>query len=156
PEGLKLTSQVAQSASIRKKTSKKFNKIIIVFLSLLLVVLLVDRFNISRNSESTIDQEFVYKAPVTLQAIAVLPFEDFSAESNNAYFADGLTEELLNLLTQIKELKVTSRTSSFSFKNTDLDISAIAKKLNVNYILEGSVRMSNSQLRITAQLIEVK
>lgn len=156
PEGLKLTSQIAQSDSIRRQTSKKYNKIIIVFLSLSLVVLLIDRFNISRNSETEISQEFVYNAPVTMQAIAVLPFEDYSAENNNTYFADGLTEELLNLLTQVKELKVTSRTSSFSFKNTDLDISAIAEKLNVNYILEGSVRMSNSELRITAQLIEAK
>ncbi len=88
-------------------------------------------------------------------SIAVLPFLNMSEDPNNEYFADGISEEILNLLTKIRELQVTSRSSAFSFKGQNLDVPAMAAKLNVAHILEGSVRKSGNQLRITTQLIDV-
>ncbi len=88
-------------------------------------------------------------------SIAVLPFPDMSAEKDQEHFCDGLTEELLNVLTRVPNLRVASRTSSFSIKNKDVDLKAVAQKLQVAHILEGSVRKSGNRVRITAQLIEV-
>lgn len=92
-------------------------------------------------------------APATL-SIAVLPFPDMSAEKDQEHFCDGLTEELLNVLTRIPKLRVASRTSSFSFKGKDVDLKEAAEKLNVAHILEGSVRKSGNKIRVTAQLVE--
>jgi len=86
-------------------------------------------------------------------SIAVMPFVNMSSEKEQEYFSDGLSEDLLNLLAKIPELRVIARTSSFSFKGQNLDIAAIAKKLQVTYVLEGSVRKSGTTLRISAQLI---
>jgi TolB-like protein/class 3 adenylate cyclase len=88
-------------------------------------------------------------------SIAVLPFMNLSREEDNEYFADGLAEELLNVLSKIHGLRVASRTSAFSFKGTQTDIPTVALKLNVATILEGSVRKSGKRVRITAQLIQV-
>ncbi len=88
-------------------------------------------------------------------SLAVLPFVDMSSENDQAYFAEGLSEEILNLLAQSSSMRVIARTSSFSFKNRqDLDIAAIARKLNATHILEGSVRKSGRRLRVTAQLVD--
>jgi len=96
-------------------------------------------------------------APVTadvgLPSIAVLPFADMSPNQDQGYFSDGISEELMNLLAKIPDLKVAARTSSFSFKNKDVEISEIARQLRVAHVLEGSVRKSGDQVRITAQLI---
>ena len=86
-------------------------------------------------------------------SIAVLPFVNMSADKEQEYFADGISEELLNLLAQVPELRVIARTSSFSFKGKDVDIAEIARRLNVANVLEGSVRKSGDKLRITAQLV---
>lgn len=91
------------------------------------------------------------KAPVN--RIAVLPFVNMSADAENEYFSDGITEELLNALTKIENIQVTSRTSVFAFKGKKIDIRDIGIQLNVDRILEGSVRKSGNRLRITAQLI---
>ena len=88
-------------------------------------------------------------------SIAVLPFVNMSRDEENEYFADGLSEELLNVLTKIRGLRVASRTSAFSFKGKDVDIPTVAQKLNVATVLEGSVRKSGKRVRITAQLIQV-
>jgi serine/threonine-protein kinase len=89
-------------------------------------------------------------------AIAVLPFVNMSDDASNEYFSDGISEELLNLLAKIPELRVTSRSSAFSFKDQNLTIAEIAERLNVAHILEGSVRMAGSEVRITAQLIDAR
>ncbi|MBT8473631.1 MAG: TIR domain-containing protein [Marinicaulis sp.] len=89
-------------------------------------------------------------------SIGVLPFTDMSPEGNQEYFADGLSEELLNVLVRIEGLKVASRTSSFALKNEILNIGDIAKRLKVNYVLEGSVRKMDNRIRITAQLIDAR
>jgi len=86
-------------------------------------------------------------------SIAVLPFVNLSNDPDNDYFCDGLAEELLNALAKIDDLKVAARTSAFSFKDRNVDVGEIARTLNVNTILEGSVRMSMNRIRITAQLV---
>ena len=89
-------------------------------------------------------------------SIAVLPFVNMSSDPENEYFGDGLAEEIINALTKIQDLRVASRTSSFSFKGTNKDVSEIGEKLKVETILEGSVRKQGNQLRMTAQLIKVE
>jgi len=105
-----------------------------------------------------------YHTPVTTSAvvreveqpsIGVLAFANMSADPDNEYFSDGITEEILNALTRIPSLKVASRTSSFALKGKALDISEIGRRLNVKTVLEGSVRRAGSRVRITAQLINV-
>jgi len=89
-------------------------------------------------------------------SIAVLPFVNMSPDSDQEFFADGISEELLNLLAKIPELRVISRSSAFSFKGKDLEITEIARQLRVNYVLEGSVRKAGNQVRISAQLIDAR
>lgn len=89
-------------------------------------------------------------------SIAVLPFVDMSADGENEYFSDGMTEEILNALVRVRDLHVASRTSSFAFKRSTEDVRAIASKLSVATVLEGSVRKSGNRLRITAQLIDAQ
>lgn len=93
---------------------------------------------------------------VAENSIAVLPFVNMSSDPEQEYFSDGITEEILNVLARVPGLQVTSRTSSFSFKNSKTSIHEIARSLGVAYILEGSVRKSNDRVRITAQLIKVE
>ena len=97
--------------------------------------------------------ELTGKTKVPSNRLAVLPFVNMSADPENEYFSDGITEELLNALTKVEGLQVTSRTSVFAFKGKNDDIRDIAIKLNVDKILEGSVRKSGNRVRITAQLI---
>lgn len=87
------------------------------------------------------------------KSIAVLPLENFSADQENEYFADGMTEEIINALSKIDGLKVTARTSSYVFKNKKEDVRIIGNQLGVNTVLEGSIRKSGNRIRITAQLI---
>ena len=91
----------------------------------------------------------------SVPSIAVLPFLNMSRDEENEYFADGLAEELLNVLSKIRGLRVASRTSAFHFKGKDVDIATVAQKLNVATVLEGSVRKAGKRVRITAQLVEV-
>jgi len=88
------------------------------------------------------------------QSIAVLPFVNLSADKDKEYFSDGISEELSNLLAKIPQLQVTARTSSFSFKGKNVAVPEIARQLHVGHVLEGSVRMSGKQMRITAQLVD--
>ena len=90
------------------------------------------------------------------KTIAVLPFVNMSSSEENEYFSDGMTEEIINALAKIKGLKVTSRTSSFFFKNKNISIRQIGKELSVSTILEGSIRLAANKMRITAQLIDVE
>ena len=96
------------------------------------------------------------KRKIINTTIAVLPFVNMSTSAENEYFSDGITEEIINALSKIKRLKVTSRTSSFFFKNKNIPIKQIGKELNVSAILEGSVRFSGNTIRITAQLIHAE
>lgn len=143
PEGIKKTIDIEPEESISQKTASRLNKLIITALTLALVVLLIDRF--TRDSA----QVFEYGD----RSIAVMAFADMSPKQDHEYFSDGISEELLNLLAKIPELKVISRTSSFSYKGKDTKATDIGKELNVSHILEGSIRKSGNMIRVTAQLI---
>jgi TolB-like protein len=114
--------------------------------------------SVAPSAPSQADKSIAGAAPAATFAppphsLAVLPFVNMSGDKEQEYFSDGLTEELLNSLSRITELQVAARTSSFSFKGKDADISTIAHKLNVGSVLEGSVRRAGNTVRITAQLI---
>ena len=89
-------------------------------------------------------------------SIAVLPFVNNSGDPDNEYFSDGITEELLNVLARNPGLRVAARTSSFAFKDQQMEVPEIAEELNVQLVLEGSVRRQADQVRITAQLIDAE
>jgi serine/threonine-protein kinase len=104
--------------------------------------------------EIRVDLEQVNPLPSALEpSIAVLPFANMSADKENEYFSDGLTEEIINALAHVPGLKVTARTSAFAFRGKELDIRKIAQALDVRTILEGSVRRAGNRIRVTAQLI---
>lgn len=90
----------------------------------------------------------------TRPSLAVLPFADMSPDGDQGYFSDGITEEILNTLARVREIKVTARTSAFAFRGQNLDMRAIGDSLGVAYLIEGSVRKAGNQLRITTQLID--
>jgi len=96
------------------------------------------------------------KLPASLKSIAVLPFVNMSADQENEYFSDGISEEIINALNAIKGLRVIARTSSFAFKNQNIDVRSIGDQLGVSTILEGSVRRDRNRVRITAQLISTE
>lgn len=98
--------------------------------------------------------EYLSRDSPSAKSIAVLPFVNMSNDPEQEYFSDGISEEIINTLVQIPSLKVAGRTSAFSFKNKNEDLRSIGEKLNVNTILEGSVRKSGNRIRITAQLIK--
>ncbi len=145
PEGIKREAEVDRSTSITQQTGKKLNRVIIGVLGVAVVFLLIDKF-----------QPGETEAPLSTtseKSVAVLPFVAMSSGPDDEYFADGLTEEVLNSLTRLPELLVTARTSAFHFKGRDLPIPEIAATLGVAHIVEGSVRRDGSRLRVTAQLI---
>jgi TolB-like protein len=118
-----------------------------------------DRFGASPEATLPAEQPSVAasepaKAPAaTVKSLAVLPFVAMSSGADDEYFADGLTEEILNSLAQLPELLITARTSSFHFKGQDIPVQEIARTLGVQHIVEGSVRRSGERLRVTAQLV---
>ena len=182
PQGIKPTPSVAPAESITRVTGQKLNVTIIGLLAFALVFVVVDNYVLktgTRGSESVARQEQISntssdkgqmtndkglrtddKGPVTRDraepAIAVLPFTDMSPNKDQDYFADGIAEEILNSLARIKDLEVRGRTSSFYFKGKNEELSTISKMLNVEYILEGSVRKAGNQVRITVQLINAR
>jgi TolB-like protein/Flp pilus assembly protein TadD len=156
PEGVKREVDVDRSQSITPDTGKKINTLIIVLLVLAIAGLVADRLI----PESTVDTDVAAidadEAPLPAddRSIAVLPFSDLSQDQDQQYFTDGLSEELLNLLVHVDELRVASRTSSFAYRGSTLGVPEISKALNVGHVLEGSVRKDGDRIRITAQLIE--
>lgn len=148
PDGIKLERDVDRSQSTTPRTGKRLNGMIVGALLLAIVVLLFDKFYLSANGVPAED----VLAEVD-KSIAVLPFADLSRNQDQEWFADGLAEEILNALVRTPDLLVASRTSSFTYKNTDKDLRTIAMEMGVAHILEGSVRQAGERLRITAQLI---
>ena len=162
PEGLKLTTEVEPGQSIRKQTGQRLNRAITGGLVLALAYLLIDKFWFSK--EAVTQRPITVVAPVTPAAVpaateiseksvAVLPFVDMSEKKDQEYFSDGLSEELIDMLTKIRDLRVPARTSSFYFKGKSEDIPTIARRLMVAHVLEGSVRKYGNHLRVTAQLV---
>jgi TolB-like protein/Flp pilus assembly protein TadD len=176
PEGIKRESLVDRSESITPDTGRKLNILTSVLVVIGLVALGLDRLLPEKTPEPSAGTpaQSVEPAPVrqaapreeasahdpeptdhaSPQSVAVLPFVNMSDDKENEYFADGLAEEVLNLLAGIEGLNVAARTSSFTFKNTNLKLPDIARELNVGTVLEGSVRRAGNKVRVTAQLIK--
>ena len=152
-EGLKREKDVDRSQSVTHHTGRK--------LDFMIIGLLVLALGVSVTLHFTGDKTIVETARLDarddgLKTIAVLPFVNMSADPENEYFSDGIAEELLNVLVRVEGLRVSSRTSSFAFKDREASVPEIAEHLNVDHILEGSVRKAGTTVRITAQLIDVK
>ena len=170
PEGLKHESKVNYSAPGFQKFGKRIDRLVILLLVLALVYFAFDKFILSSKRQDILQQQKVEEIAAAHKkgrtealvesygdkSIAVLPFVNMSDDAANEFFSDGISEELLNMLTKIPELRVTSRSSAFAFKGEKIDIPSVAEKLNVAHILEGSVRKVGNQVRITAQLIEAR
>ena len=165
PEGLKRDDEVDRGQPITMRTGKRLDQIIMVVLALALGYFAFDKFvldpardaEIAQTSAEAGAEQALQKARGTgfsSHSIAVLPFINISSDKEQEYFSEGLSEELLNLLAKIPELRVAARTSSFSYKGKDTKIAQIGEELNVAHVLEGSVRKSGNQIRITAQLIK--
>ncbi|MGA9573833.1 MAG: hypothetical protein WBS20_07805, partial [Lysobacterales bacterium] len=160
PEGIKREKEVDRSQSITRVTGQKLNHTIIALLVLTVAYFVYDKFLGKAQPETApvVTAEISVAQEDKFQSIAVLPFVNMSEDSSNEYFSDGLSEEVLNILAKIKELRVAGRTSSFAFKGKNEDLRVIGEKLDVTSILEGSVRRDNksNRVRITAQLINVE
>jgi len=152
PSGLKRDVDVTPQESIAPETAQRMNRLIIAVLILAVLYFGVDKFVLAPSREAE-GSARASKADASTQSIAVLPFVNMSSDKEQDYFSDGLSEELLNQLAQIPQLRVIARTSSFSFKGKEADVATIARALDVANVLEGSVRKSGTTLRITAQLI---
>ncbi len=148
PEGLKREKEVDRSRSIAPQTGKKLDRVIIAVLAVALAWFAWDKFGGPTETSPT-----AASFSVSDKSVAVLPFVTMSSGPDDEFFADGMTEEILNSLAQLPELLVTARTSAFSFKGQDLPIQQIAEVLGVQHVVEGSVRRSGDRLRVTAQLI---
>lgn len=124
-------------------------------LSLLGLALLMATFLLDLPTPQSNQATGIARPPITQPSIAILPFADMSQAGDQEYFSDGLADELLDQLSKLPQLRVAGRTSSFSFRGTGADVASIGRKLNVAYVLEGSVRKSGERIRITVQLISV-
>ena len=166
PEGLKREKDVVRDTSTTHLTAKRLDWITITLMVVVVVFTLADRLWLSQRiaeqlatpaaivADNNDTQESEPAEPrYSSNSIAVLPFVNISDDAANEYFSDGISEELLNMLAKIPELRVIARTSSFAYKGKDVKIADIARELNVGHILEGSVRKAGNQVRITAQLI---
>lgn len=166
PEGIKHERDVVRGESVTHTTGHKLDRIIIGFLIVAVLYFVwesrfseradyTDELSSGVADELAIDKKAdeLLLEPVE-PSIAVLPFADMSPEKDQEYFADGISEELLNLLVRVDGLKVASRTSSFAFKGSQQSLADIASDLKVDHVLEGSIRKADNRVRITAQLID--
>jgi TolB-like protein/Flp pilus assembly protein TadD len=144
--GIRTQADIDRDPHAVPSDSRRTDRVIIAILSIALLIFAIEKFvfDDTATSIAIIDD---------VRTIAVLPFDDLTQSQDHAYFADGLAEELLNLLAQNRGLKVAARTSSFRFRDSELDVTAIGEQLNVHHILEGSIRRQDDQIRVTAQLI---
>ena len=157
PEGVRRESELDRGETITHHTGHRLNVVIVVLLTAAVGLFAFDRFIGPGSPDPAPDTTPAAAAAAEggPRSIAVLPFADMSPQGDQAYFGDGIAEELLNVLAQVDGLKVAARTSSFKFRGDDHDIVEIGNALNVSAVLEGSVRKAGDQVRITAQLIDV-
>jgi adenylate cyclase len=171
PQGLRRDSATAENRSLASETGRRMDLLLALGLVAVMLIVAADRYwpNTSPPAALVTAQDATAPAPTDARSgsapasgagaeagkpsIAVLPFANMSSDADNQYFADGIAEELLNVLAGIDGLKVASRTSSFTFKGKDVPIPEIARELGVAHVLEGSVRRQGERVRITAQLI---
>jgi TolB-like protein/Flp pilus assembly protein TadD len=161
PEGVRRTAEAAPgelTEIIAAPASKRWSAGVLALAGA--TALLAGVWYVGRQSAPAVQTDPVASADagtgVSSTSIAVLPFVNMSDDASNEYFSDGISEELLNLLAKIPELQVTSRSSAFSYRDKDVKLAEMARELNVAHILEGSVRKSGDEVRVTAQLIDAR
>jgi len=167
PEGIRRESEIDRSTSITPHTGRKLDYVTLAALLGVVVFVLIHRERTREASPVAASKPVAVEAaaeampsspePAAAAAlsIAVLPFANLSADAENEYFADGVAEEILNLIAKTPDLRVISRSSAFSFKGRNVPIPEVAEELGVNHVLEGSVRRAGDRVRVTAQLIRV-
>jgi TolB-like protein/Tfp pilus assembly protein PilF len=153
PEGIKRTHEVEHHESITHLTGRKLDFLIIGVLAAALLYVIVDLF-VLRERGVLAPKPPSPASNASVVSIAVLPFVDMSKAKDQEYLADGISEELLNVLARMEGFKVTGRTSAFAFKGQNEDLRTIGQKLGVENILEGSVRTQGERIRVTAQLVK--
>jgi adenylate cyclase len=166
PDGLKRDEQVDRSRPGSSAAAHRINVLIVGLLVVAIATVVLDRVipgsgpapaTVSEPAVGEVDDAVEENGVLIRDAsIAVLPFADLSADQDQRYFADGISEELLNVLARVESLKVASRTSAFSYRDSRQKVSEIGRELQVANVLEGSVRKDRQRIRITAQLIDVR
>ena len=163
PEGWKRDAELDRGSPLSRRTNRLLDRAIVLVLGLGIAYFAVDKFLLDpARDEERISEAIEQGRTEALEeqlgdkSIVVLPFANLSGDPDQEFFADGMAEEMLNLLARIPELRVISRTSAFAFKGKDIGIAEIAGQLKVSHVLEGSVRRSGDRLRITAQLIDAR
>jgi TolB-like protein/predicted Zn-dependent protease len=158
PEGLKRESEVAYSGSLAHVTARRLDYITIGFITLAIALFAADRFIPRAVTPAALPSiEDSAQHPPTLEnrpAIAVLPFDNLSADPEQSFFADGLAEDLITRLASWRAFPIIARNSSFQFRGGNLDLKEVSAALGARYIVEGSVRRSGSRIRVAAQLID--
>lgn len=161
PEGIRLEKHVAPDESITPRTGRRLDYLTLAGAALVVVIVVADHWpetdavepaTVRQAAPPPVSEDTTDSAPD--RSIAVLPFVAMTASQDDEFFADGLSEELLNVLTKVDGLKVAGRTSSFYYKGRNEDLRTIGEALGVAHILEGSVRRAGNQIRVTAQLIK--
>jgi TolB-like protein len=164
PDGVKRTEDVKPADSVTPRTGRRIDRLILIGALAVIALMAVERVWFagretgapeSAQSSSAPPYDLARGGEAGGTTIAVLPFANLSSDTENAFFADGLTEEVLNWLAKVPGLKVAGRTSSFYFKGRNEDLRTIGAQLGVAHVLEGSVRKAGNRLRVTAQLIAV-
>jgi len=148
PEGIKLESEIEPSKSVTRRTGRK---IVAVTIALAVVAAGLFVYQLVRSKSDTPGAPIT--AVIANKSIAVLPFDNLSRDPDNAYFCEGVQDEILTRLAKVADLKVISRTSTQHFKSTPDNLPQIAKQLGVAHILEGSVQKASDQVRVNVQLI---
>ena len=177
PEGIKKTSQVSSEESITHVTGQKLNYVVTTLLAVAVVLLVVDNYVLEDSSEQAAEQQAPEPAatiapaveaandvplpvaqegepPVLPNSIAVIPFSNLSPRDDDAYFAAGIHEEILNQLVKLSSLNVIARTSVLRYAGTQKAIPEIARELNVETVMEGSVRFADGRVLVTTQLVD--
>ncbi len=170
PQGLKRESEITQDRSITTHTARKLNIAIVVLLAAAVALFAVDRFSGHRGPAPELVSALpesvpaeLSKAPAEIEAdealalgVAVLPFDNLSADAENAFFASGVHEDVLTYLSRVADLRVISRTSVENYVSSELSLPEIGRELGVSHVVEGSVRRSADRVRVTVQLIDVE
>ena len=145
PEGIKRTEDVAPHETMTPRTGRKIDFVIIGVFALVIALLLYDRYRPGKTSPSS---------NALQKSIAILPFENLSEEKANAYFAEGIQDEILTKLAAVRDLKVISRTSTAKYQSKPDNLKTVAQELGVSTILEGAVQRAGDKVRVNVQLID--
>lgn len=163
PQGIRRESDVTRGEFAVSKTGRTFDRVILALLALALGYFSFDKFILAPEREKAAVQAAVEQAgsgnvyaAIEHASIAVLPFVNMSDDASNEYFADGISEEVLNLLARIQEMKVISRSSAFSYKGRNVDMPTVGRELGVAHVLEGSVRKAGNRVRVAVRLVAAR